>query len=300
MKLSSDINFFYGKYSIEKSIDILAEAGFEAIDFSFMDKKYYAGETSDTECKSHYTEIRKYAENKGISIVQAHAPCLPSTDDEEKSEQLFESIAKSVKNASYLGAELIVVHPKDHIDYSSTGGAERLFELNMDYYNRLKPYCEEYGIKIGVENLSQYHKFSDVHSFFGCHRIEKSVCSTPEEFVRYIDSLDNEWFVACLDIGHAMIAGQNPVEIISALGGERLKALHIHDNNGLRDWHTLPYLGGMADWDGITDALRDINYSGNFSFEAGNFFNQFPKELYPECVKFMADIGKHIIKNFED
>lgn len=201
-----------------------------------------------------------------------------------------------MRNASFLGIDMIVVHGKDNIEYASAGGAERLFELNMDFYNRLKPYCEEYNIKVALENLPQAHKFSDTHKFFGRHKVVKSVCATPEEFNRYLDALDSKWFVACLDIGHSMITGQNPQEMIYALGGERLKALHIHDNDGIRDLHTIPFLGGMAKWDKIMKALKDIKYDGNINFEAGNFVNVLPDELFPDAAKMMAAVAKHIAR----
>lgn len=299
MKISTDINCFYGKYSIEETIDIIANAGFEAIDFTFMDEKYYNGEVSEAECQRHYVELKKYAEDKGICISQAHAPCPSSVDDEKETERLFQNIVRSMRNASYMGAEIIVVHGKDHIEYNSRGGAERLFELNMEFYNRLKPYCEEYGVKVALENLPQIHKFSDVQSFLGCHKVVKSVCATPEEFNHYLDNLDKNWFVACLDIGHAMITGQSPEEMIYALGGERLKVLHIHDNNGQRDLHTIPYLGGMAEWNSIMRALKGINYGGSLNFEAGNFCNQFPKELYSDAVKMMAAVGRQLVGMME-
>ena len=295
MKLSTDINCFYGKFSIFDTIDIIADAGFEEIDFSFMDKSYYDGTVSAEECVSHYKEVRKYAASRGLTIGQSHAPCLTFTDDEEENEIIFKSIARSIANASVLGAKTIVVHGYNHIDYSALGGAERLFELNMNLYNRLRPYCEKYGVKIGVENMFRHQKFSDVNAYFGYRKGTRGICTSPDEFVRYMDTLGTDNFVACLDIGHATVGGERPEEIIYALGKDRLGALHIHDNNGLCDMHTVPYIGGAADWDKIMKALADIGYDGSFSFEAGNFFNQFPKELFPECAAMVAKIGKHLI-----
>ena len=294
MKISTDINCFYGKFSIEETIDIVAGAGFDAIDFTFMDSQYYNGERSEAECKRHYQAIKKYADDKGIVFNQSHAPCPSAVVDEAETEKLFQNIVRSIRNASFLGIDKIIVHGKDHIEYASEGGAEKLFELNMEFYNRLKPYCEEYNIKVALENLPQTHEFSDIHKFFGRHKVVKSVCATPEEFNRYLDALDSKWFVACLDIGHAMITGQSPEEMICTLGGERLKALHIHDNDGLRDLHILPYFGGMADWDRIMKALKKINYSGEFTLEAGNFLNLLPRELYPDGTRLMASIARHI------
>ena len=294
MRISADTNCFYGLYSIKETIDILKEAGFDAIDFSFMDKKYYNGEVSEEKCRKHYTDIKKYADDRGIYFNQSHAPCPSSCEDEGATEKLFYNIVRSMRNASYLGVKTIVIHGKDHIEYNSEDGAERLFEINMEFYNRLKPYCEEYGIRIALENLPQERKFLDIYKYMGCYRAVKSVCSTSDEFIRYLDTLNSEWFVACLDIGHAMITGQNPEEFIYKLGGDRLKVLHVHDNNGVRDLHTIPYFGGMADWEKIMKALREIGYSGDFSLEAGNFLKPLPKKLYPDGAKLMASTAKFL------
>ncbi len=293
MKISTDINCFYGLYSIKETIDILADAGFDAIDYTFMDKKYYNGEASDDECKKHYTEIKKYAEAKGICFNQAHAPCPSSTMDAEDTECRFKSIVKSIKNASYLGVKTIVVHPIQHLEYAVLGAREQTFELNMEFYNRLKPYCEEYNIKVALENLTDFRKTMVGNRFF------HTACSTPDEFIKYMDALDSRWFEACLDIGHAAVVHQDPADFIKALGNKRLKLLHLHDSNGHRDSHTLPYLGGVVNWEGIISALREVGYSGDINFEAGNFLKPLPKELYPDGAKMMAAMGRYFVNRIK-
>lgn len=288
MKISTDINCFYKVYSEKETVKMLADAGFEAIDYTFMDEKYYGGEISDSECRKYYADLKKYAEDKGVYFNQSHAPCPSGSTDTTENDRLFNNIVRSMRNASYLGIKTIVVHGMDYLNHNVDGGAQRLFELNMDFYTRLKPYCEEYGIRVALENLPQTKSFA-----FG-EKVVDSVCSSPEEFIRYLDALDSEWFTACLDIGHAMITGHNPENFIRTLGKVRLTALHVHDNNGLRDWHTLPYCGGMADWDKIMKALRDIGYAGNLTFEAGNYLKSLPKELYPAGAQMMVSVGKYL------
>lgn len=293
MKLSTDINCFYGVYSIEETIDILSDAGFEGIDFSFMDGKYYNGDISEAECKTHYAEVKKYAENKGVCFNQAHAPCPSSTEDDAETQRRFNNIVRSIRNASYLGVKTIVVHPLQHIEYAVSGAAERTFELNMEFYNSLKPYCEEYNIRIALENLTDFRDTMAGHRFF------HTACSTPDEFIKYLDTLSSECFVGCLDIGHALVVHQDPSDFIRRLGNKRLKTLHIHDSNGHRDSHTLPYLGGMGEWDKITTALREIGYSGDINFEAGNFLKPLPKELYPDGARMMTAVGRYLVNKIQ-
>ena len=109
----------------------------------------------------------------------------------------------------------------------------------------------------------------------------------------YLDNLDNNWFGACLDIGHSLLVGEKPDEFIDELG-TRLMALHIHDTNGFTDNHTLPYLG-IADWDKITQSLALNNYRGDFTFEALGFCANMPQEMWTDALKMMSQTGRFLM-----
>ena len=257
------------------------------MDFAFFDPKYYSKDTD----ASFFTELRAYAENKGLVFNQAHAPFPSGVGKPDRDEEIFADIVRSMKNASLLGAKNIVVHPVQYLVYANDGVPEKLFELNVAFYNRLKPYCEEYGIRVAVENMWQDKELAG-----RCDtRIGHSTCSTPAEFIRYMDALDDKCFTACLDLGHAMLVHEKPEDFIRALGHDRLGALHVHDTDGNRDLHTLPFYGGMGYWDRITDALRDIGYVGDLTYEAENFLAPLPKELYGAASRFMAEVGTYLI-----
>ena len=151
-----------------------------------------------------------------------------------------------------------MVHPKQHLTYSEEGNPEKLFEENIEFYNRLKPYCEEYGIQVALENMWQSK------SYPGGYRILHSTCSTPEEFNRYLDALDRKWFVGCLDIGHALLVHKEPQDFIRAMGKDRLKALHVHDVMAGNDTHTLPYYGGSGDWHKVCRGTERNRIHGRF------------------------------------
>ncbi len=291
MKISADTCCYNGVYSMKEAVSIMAEAGFDAVDFSF-EPKYCNSEIPDCEHETYFAELKRHAEACGIYFNQAHAPSLSNPEDKEKAEKSFNDIVRSIKNASRIGAKILVVHPLDHINYMDDGAPEKLFELNMKFYRSLKPYCEEYDVRIGIENITNYRKINMLQHF----RFLPAVCSSPEELIQYIDTLNDDCFVACLDIGHSIVANQNPATFIKKLGAKRLKALHVHDSNGYADSHTMPYLGGLGDWNSITKALHDIGYEGDFNFEAGNFLRPLPKELYPYGAKLLAETGKYLVR----
>ncbi len=125
--------------------------------------------------------------------------------------------------------------------------------------------------------------------------IVANVCSTPEEFADYLDSLDSKYFTACLDVGHCGLVGFDEANFIKALGTKRLKALHIHDNDFKDDLHTLPFMAKL-NWDSITGALKEIKYEGDFTLEADGFFKNIPDDFLPVAYKFMHDTGRYLIK----
>ena len=288
MLLSTSIATYLWHFSPEETVDILAEAGFTALDFGFFNPRYYAKDLAGC----FFTELRKKAEDKGLVFNQAHAPFPSGVGRPERDEEIFADIVRSMKNASLLGVKNIVVHPVQYLVYANVGVPEKLFEMNIGFYNRLKPYCEEYGIRVAVENMWQDKVLAG-----RCDtRIGHSTCSTPAEFIRYMDALgDSRCFTACLDLGHTMLVHEKPEDFIRALGHDRLGALHVHDTDGKSDLHTLPFYGGMGYWDRITDALCDIDYVGDLTYEAGNFLAPLPKELYGAASRFMAEVGTYLI-----
>ena len=158
----------------------------------------------------------------------------------------------------------------------------------MALYNSLLPYAKEAGVKIAVENMWGRDSRSGV--------IVPNVCSTARELADYVDSLDPEWFTVCLDIGHIGLVHEYEAPFIRELGGRRLTCVHIHDNDYIKDLHICPFWGKLP-WDEIAQAFADIDYSGDITLEADDaLLRNMPLELYPACLKFMEQAGRHLIK----
>ncbi len=73
----------------------------------------------------------------------------------------------------------------------------------------------------------------------------------------------------CFDTSHAHVEGLDfPATV--RLAAPRLWALHISDNDGLRDLHLHPF-HGTVDWPPFLSALRKIGFGGPFNLEIGGF-----------------------------
>lgn len=276
MKLSTNIMLFQQKLGLEKTLQVFADAGFEAVEFNADIEEYH----TDTHDKEYYRNIKNLCDNLGIEVAQAHAPyvCGNGLADGEKRKKYFKSIIKGIEHSSYLGAKMIVVHPISHRHLAIDENNDKLLEYNMQFYTSLIPYAEEYDVKLAIEN------------------IPGGITQKPEGLLELVNALNNEIITVCYDVGHANICGQNPANAIKELG-KYIGCTHIHDNDGIHDSHTLPYYGTI-DWESVMKAFAEVGYEGNLNYEAGLFVNNVPVCLREESAKYMAKVGKYLIERF--
>lgn len=286
MKLSTTTFALTKKHSFKDSLKIIKEAGFDAYDMSLT--CMYDNPNPCVFCEDGYLEVakelRRYADEIGIVCNQAHAPFEWRMFDAEREKKLDEMVLRSIEIASVLGAEIIVVHPKQYMVYPEH--TEELFNINVQYYKNLIPYAQKYNIKIALENMYQKNN--------GAHTPTDGVCARVGEFCKYLDAINSEWIVGCLDIGHASLIGVDIPEFIRTMGNKRLKALHVQDTDGVKDLHTVPFMHNI-DYIGVAKALGEIVYDGDFTFEADEFYSGKPLDLYKATAKYMCEIGRFLI-----
>ena len=289
MDLSINFMGFVRKLGLENAARLAKEAGFTACDI-FITLDEAASPLLNDDYRDVAAALRKGIEAEGLKCNQTHAPFRYSAKQWDAPE-LFNEFIKTLEISSVLGAKVCVVHPIHHTEYK--GHEEELFNVNMDYYRRLIPYAKEYDVKIGIENMWQRHRIRRNISF--------DTCSTAEEFVRYVDTLDSEYAVACLDLGHVVLPDgpHSPADFIRILGHDRLQALHVHDNDYTNDQHLLPYQGKL-DWASITKALGEIDYTGDFTYEIGERVIAAPNELLGEVLNYAGIIGKHLMSKIDE
>ena len=295
MIISTTTDWFAKKFGEHDAVKYLSKVGFNAFDYSMFNVLGYNGTLTHPIMRSDYREyaqsLRKTADENNITCNQAHAPFPsyipnPNDDQEKYNEIILPAIVRAMEVSAILGAKNIIVHPITLDD------SKKQKDMNLEFYNKLLPYCKKFNIKIALENMWGW---DDEHN-----KVTPAVCSTGAEFADYLDSLDKAWFVACIDVGHGEMqgAGDSTTELIYALGRDRLKALHIHDNDKIHDSHTLPFIGKI-NWDAIMKALKDINYDGDFTFEADSFLIGFPPELYLSAASLMFDVGRYFVTKYE-
>ncbi len=277
MEISSQTGPF-NLYGDNKAIvKLLKDSGFTAYDLTMHGHKGNEHAIIDfDDYKERAAELRKYADSIGIKCNQTHAP-FPSVrkGDEEYNEYIFPFLLRAIEVSGILGATTCVIHPCN--DYTA--------EENAVLYGSLKECAEKCGVIICAENMFNRDKENN--------RLCFAACATPKDFCDHLELLDEKTFGACLDLGHGEVVGEiaSTVRLIHALGN-RLVALHIHDNDKRFDLHNLPYTNKI-NYAEILEALREIGYKGDITFESESFIQRLPIELYPAGARFMAEMGKY-------
>lgn len=287
MLISTEIHSTAKLIGEEKAIECLAKAGFDAWDFSMFNMIRYNWDTKTLMDHTHpligsdylsfARKLRRIGEDNGIHCNQAHAP-FPVTIPIVRSDYL----KRSIECIAEAGGKICTIHPDN--DKSAAENAEM--------YQELLPFAKAHGVKIAAENMYNWDKTLDQAS--------PAACSSPEDFVKHLEAVNDPDFVACLDLGHAQMRGlhTSAPEMIHALGAH-LQALHIHDNDQWHDSHNIPFSMNM-DFATIVKALKEIGYSGYFTLEADQYYNRagFDADHVLEGAKNLAAAARKLADMF--
>lgn len=296
MKLATQTSYSADFFGLKNSIEMIKEAGFDAIDFSMFCMSDSDNILNTDDYIDYIKKIKKFADEKNIAFSQAHAPFSFSLKD---GEDVFLStvkkrVSRAIEIAGMLEVPVMVVHPMQFRPYYKKKNQKFFREFNKEYYAEYLPLCEKYGVKIACENIWKTKGKGKRK------RIIDGACADPEEFIDIIDSVNSEYLTGCLDLGHCGLTGRKASDCLRAIGGERITALHVHDNDNISDIHTAPGYGKM-DWDDIAQALADINYSGNITFEADEFIAPFEHDRQSafRAMQVLESIGRNLIDKIE-
>ena len=94
----------------------------------------------------------------------------------------------------------------------------------------------------------------------------------------------------------ALLVGKEIYSTIQEIS-RNLVALHVHDNDGIRDLHQIPY-EGVIDWADFARALSETCWNGVLSLEAGVSRGQKPAWLLDRQQRSLAQIAASLAGNF--
>jgi len=301
MKIGVQSSNILDRLGIDEGFKVIKEAGFDCVDMN-IDHLYPGGDIvngrpdvrfqgTDEEILEMCRPYKEAAEKYGISISQAHAPFPFYTKNEAGNAYVMHAVKKCLMICEYLSCPYLIVHPC-FLGYGDQLDTEEEWRINMERYDELIPYAKKHHVGICLENM------------FGVHngKVYAAICSNMEEAVCYIDELNErageEIFSFCFDIGHAVLCSVELTRAFEALGN-RVKTLHVHDNDGRNDQHLFPFMG-ICDWNRFVEGMRSIDYQDVvISFETFNGLNAVDAELTKEALTFLAATGKLFARRIE-
>ena len=214
----------------------IKEAGFDTV-FTFWDRQM---SEADAPIDVH-TEL---ADRYGLRLEHAHLPYYgcnvlwhtgPDTDD------MMAVYKDGIETAGRTGLKTLVIHPCEI--FPPEGGS---FDTMTDNMRKLLDTAERSGVRLAFENLGENGTVSKLLHIFS----------------------DRPAAGLCFDSGHNNIAGKGEFGLLSEFVG-RVFALHIHDNNGTKDQHLLPFSEGCTlDWGKCVRALDESGFEGSLMLEA--------------------------------
>ena len=285
MKTSTQIEVGSVLVGEDRTVELIAKAGFDAWDFSMFSMCRYDWSSGKLLENDHplaggnylafARKLKQIGLDNGIVCNQSHAP-FPSSVP-----QIRDYFKRAVECTAEAGGKICVIHPDNN----------KSAEENAEMYRELMPFAHQYGVKIATENMWNWDSARDESCF--------AACATSESFVEHVDAVDDPFLVACLDLGHAEMrgSGSGAVNMIKALGS-RLQALHIHDNDRWHDSHQIPFSMDI-DFAGIVKALKEIGYNGYFTLEADNYLRGFSAEDVFDGIKDLYAAARRFADMFE-
>ncbi len=258
----------------------IKQCGYECIDYALSDTDMAVYHCDDAELEVILGRERTLIEEAGLYVNQIHGPWRwpPQDRTKEEQEERMEKMKKALRCAALLGCKNMVIHPMMPygIEERDTPDAEKTWEFNLTYMRELLAVAKEQGVTICLENMPM-GRFS---------------MGSALSVLGFVREMDDENFKACLDTGHAAIYDQgSPAEMARALR-DVIRVLHVHDNDGYRDIHQMPYFG-VVDWEDFGRALGEIGYDGVFNFETAPP-DKMPDGVYEEMCKAMVKVAKEI------
>lgn len=298
MKISVQTGDLIGVFGFEAGYAMIREAGFDGIDWNLDHAWNHAEvktghlgycifeEEMDTVLQ-HYAQELSIIRQNGLQIVQAHAP-FPSfvagfPEIRARVPRIYDHCIRLCKEA---GVPYLVIHGISRSYDGSDMTREEMIQKNIELYAPMIPTLKETGVMVLLENLFWDH---DGKSY-------DATCADPDEAAELLDTLNDmagtTCFGLCFDVGHCNLLDWDMATYLRRLG-HRIKALHLHDNDGRGDWHMIPCAGTVR-WDLLCSLLREIGYDGAINFETFCYYDlkRIMPSAVPAILQFLQTMGQ--------
>lgn len=284
--LSTSTNMYFNrpdgsKMPIQASMKMCHGAGYRRMDFNFLDCTTFRLPFVTPEYESWLEEIAALGEELDITFSQCHLPfynvCDPNAPEREFKDAM---VYRGIDCAARLGIPCAVTHAGTVLNTSQS--RSRSQAENIAYFSPVLEYAEKKGVMLTFENLWDYRLAP-----------KRLYTTEVEDLMELVNGFHTSKIGVCYDTDHAELMRQNHVENLYMMK-DYLVATHISDCINVDSDHLFPFYG-TVDWALIMKTLKEINYQGDFTYEALGQTRNIPDALIPSVVAHSVEIGNYLL-----
>lgn len=233
---------FYHDLSPEEMLERFKKNGVDHIELSTNHGEMLLNR--DVDIKKTGYEFGCFAKKLGVKIPQAHL---------------------------WLGCRLVsnpdaVNVLKRWIDLYEAIGIENMV-LHLDVYN-MEDKSIEWMHSANVEKLCEIAEYIKNKKFYICiENLFRRGADSIEQLLSILERVNSERFGITLDTGHLNIVKTSSQRDFILKAKDKLRAIHINDNEGKGDQHLIPFGKGNVDFAQVVETLKEIGYNGIFNYE---------------------------------
>lgn len=234
-----------GNMSLNDTLGLCQEAGYEAVELVFREGKDLDVNMSASELKGVGEKCAAAGVEIG-SVIASYSDrgSLLSPDAAER-ERGVKSLRRNLEIAGILGVGAILLHPGQ---LTIAGTYQAVWDNLLGILKDQAPVAASNKAAIGVENV--WNKF----------------LLSPKEMREFVDAVGSEWVGTYLDTANMMAYGY-PEHWMRELGS-RIKRVHFKDFKR-REHQFVNLLDGDTDWPTLMREFRAIGYDECVIHEVG-------------------------------
>jgi sugar phosphate isomerase/epimerase len=220
--------WFGYKYPFSELIQLIKKAGFQSV-------MIWWGEREDDSIpKERQPDVIRKA---GLKLINAHFPfSMVDTlwKDTLDGEEMFEIYCSYIDDCKIYEIPTAIIH-------TTNRDAPPPNKRGLDRFRKLIEKAEKNDVNVAIENVF-----------------------LPEYMDYVFNNIESDRLKFCYDSGHAHCF--TPGVDVLAKYGDKLDALHLHDNDGSGDQHLLPF-NGTINWEQIMTQLKGLKFNEPLALE---------------------------------
>jgi sugar phosphate isomerase/epimerase len=220
-------------------LDNVRNAGFERLEI------FASRDHLDYHDRNHIRDVAQWFSDHAVELHSVHAPhyssaaaghdrdfpISPAYVEKRRRIDSMDEVKRALEIAEVLPFKFLVLH----LGLEGEEFDLRKFDAAFTSFEHLKLFAKERNVKILLENnIGPLGNPGRIHEFIRYTRLDLKVC---------------------IDVGHAFLTGElcPAIQKLASMAG----SVHLHDNQGERDDHLMPFDGKIA-WQEAMRSLRDV------------------------------------------